>query len=168
MMKMNGLKRFFKKSSWRCSWKGAAFALLLGMSMEAEAQISFSCFEANSYFSYDINILRQNFTLEGEKEAKYVEVVWYAFNKVGDRIESPIPNPHKVRATGPFKPGKKYKTATSPFRVDQKNYAIPNTVIIVYMDGEELEIDINTENYHKYFPNLKHWFDVDVSESRDD
>lgn len=79
---MNGLKRFFKKSSWRCSWKGAAFALLLGMSMEAEAQISFSCFEANSYFSYDINILRQNFTLEGEKEAKYVEVVWYAFVEI--------------------------------------------------------------------------------------
>lgn len=140
----------------------AAVALTLTAAcVSAKAQIVFSRFTSDPYFLKTVNVLYMNFTLEGEKEAKYVKVHWRAINNVGDLMPLTDPLPVTTTATGPWKAGKKYKTSTQPYKVYQKIWPIPLDITIVYMDGEEVNIEINEDNVKKFFPKLKRWVDID-------
>ena len=130
----------------------------------AKAQVVFSTFKLKPTILYTTKDLHAGFTCEGEKEVKYVKVEWCPVNNVGDvsvGVTAGV-SLRTVSATGPFKPGRKYKrAATAAFIGMEKVRAMPVSITIEYMDGTDWEQDITKDNYQKFFPNLK-WIDFTV------
>ena len=130
----------------------------------ANAQVVFSTFKLKPTILYTSKALHVGFTCDGEKEVKYVKVEWCAVNNVGDVSQGMTTGLQlrKVSATGPFKPGRKYKrVANAAFIGVEKVHAMPVSICIEYMDGTDWEMDITKDNYQKFFPNLK-WIDFTV------
>ena len=130
----------------------------------ANAQVVFSTFKLKPTILYTTKDLHAGFTCEGEKDVKYAKVDWCPVNNVGDvsvGVSAGV-SLRTVSATGPFKPGKKYKrAATAAFIGMEKVRAMPVSICIEYMDGTDWEQDITKDNYQKFFPNLK-WIDFTV------
>ena len=141
--------------------------LLLAMMLvahTANAQVVFSTFKLKPTILYTSKALHVGFTCDGEKEVKYVKVEWCAVNNVGDVSQGMTTGLQlrKVSATGPFKPGRKYKrVANAAFIGVEKVHAMPVSICIEYMDGTDWEMDVTKDNYQKFFPNLK-WIDFTV------
>lgn len=141
--------------------------LLLAMMLvahTANAQVVFSTFKLKPTILYTSKALHVGFTCDGEKEVKYVKVEWCAVNNVGDVSQGMTTGLQlrKVSATGPFKPGRKYKrVANAAFIGVEKVHAMPVSICIEYLDGTDWEMDITKDNYQKFFPNLK-WIDFTV------
>ena len=141
--------------------------LLLAMMIvahTAKAQVVFSTFKLKPTILYTSKALHVGFTCDGEKEVKYVKVEWCAVNNVGDVSQGMTTGLQlrKVSATGPFKPGRKYKrVANAAFIGVEKVHAMPVSICIEYMDGTDWEQDITKENYQQFFPNMK-WIDFTV------
>lgn len=130
----------------------------------ANAQVVFSTFKLKPTILYTSKALHVGFTCDGEKEVKYVKVEWCAVNNVGDVSQGMTTGLQlrKVSATGPFKPGRKYKrVANAAFIGVEKVHAMPVSICIEYMDGTDWEMDITKDNYQKFFHNLK-WIDFTV------
>ena len=147
--------------------KSMKMMLLLAMMLIAHAtnaQVVFSTFKLKPTILYTTKDLHAGFTCEGEKDVKYVKVDWCPVNNVGDvsvGVSAGV-SLRTVSATGPFKPGKKYKrAATAAFIGMEKVRAMPVSICIEYMDGTDWEQDITKDNYQKFFPNLK-WIDFTV------
>ena len=147
--------------------KSMKMMMLLAMMLvahAAKAQVVFSTFKLKPTILYTTKALHAGFTCEGEKKVKYVKVDWCAVNNVGDVSQGMTTGLQlrTVSATGPFKPGKKYKrVAETAFIGVEKVHAMPVSICIEYMDGTDWEQDITNENYQKFFPNLK-WIDFTV------
>ena len=140
------------------------FAMIL-VAHTAKAQVLFSTFKLKPTILYTSKALHVGFTCDGEKEVKYVKVEWCAVNNVGDVSQGMTTGLQlrKVSATGPFKPGRKYKrVANAAFIGVEKVHAMPVSICIEYMDGTDWEMDVTKENYQQFFPNLK-WIDFTVS-----
>ena len=141
--------------------------LLLAMMLvahAANAQVVFSTFKLKPTILYTSKALHVSFTCDGEKKVKYVKVEWGAVNNVGDVSQGMTTGLQlrKVSATGPFKPGRKYKReANAAFIGVEKVHAMPVSICIEYMDGTDWEMDVTKNNYQKFFPNLK-WIDFTV------
>ena len=141
--------------------------LLLAMMLvahTAKAQVVFSTFKLKPTILYTSKALNVSFTCDGEKKVKYVKVEWCAVNNVGDVSVGMTPGLQlrKVSATGPFKPGRKYKrVANAAFIRVEKVRAMPVSICIEYMDGTDWETDVTKDNYQQFFPNLK-WIDFTV------
>ena len=130
----------------------------------ANAQVVFSTFKLKPTILYTSKALHVGFTCDGEKEVKYVKVEWCAVNNVGDVSQGMTTGLQlrKVSATGPFKPGRKYKrVANAAYIGVEKVHEMPVSICIEYMDGTDWEMDITKDNYQKFFPNLK-WIDFTV------
>ena len=147
--------------------KSIKMMMLLAMMLvahTANAQVVFSTFKLKPTILYTTKDLHAGFTCEGEKEVKYVKVEWCPVNNVGDvsvGVTAGV-SLRTVSATGPFKPGRKYKrAATAAFIGMEKVRAMPVSITIEYMDGTDWEQDITKDNYQKFFPNLK-WIDFTV------
>ena len=147
--------------------KSIKMMMLLAMILvdhTAKAQVVFSTFKLKPTILYTTKDLHAGFTCEGEKEVKYVKVEWCPVNNVGDvsvGVTAGV-SLRTVSATGPFKPGRKYKrAATAAFIGMEKVRAMPVSITIEYMDGTDWEQDITKDNYQKFFPNLK-WIDFTV------
>ena len=147
--------------------KSIKMMMLLAMMLiahTAKAQVVFSTFKLKPTILYTTKDLHAGFTCEGEKEVKYVKVEWCPVNNVGDvsvGVTAGV-SLRTVSATGPFKPGRKYKrAATAAFIGMEKVRALPVSICIEYMDGTDWEQDITKDNYQKFFPNLK-WIDFTV------
>ena len=147
--------------------KSIKMMLLLAMMLvahAAKAQVVFSTFKLKPTILYTSKALHVSFTCDGEKKVKYVKVEWCAVNNVGDVSQGMTTGLQlrKVSATGPFKPGRKYKReATAAFIGVEKVRAMPVSICIEYMDGTDWEKDVTKDNYQQYFPNLK-WIDFTV------
>ena len=147
--------------------KSMKMMLLLAMMLiahAANAQVVFSTFKLKPTILYTSKALHVSFTCDGEKKVKYVKVEWCAVNNVGDVSQGMTTGLQlrKVSATGPFKPGRKYKReANAAFIGVEKVHAMPVSICIEYMDGTDWEQDITKDNYQQYFPNLK-WIDFTV------
>ena len=147
--------------------KSIKMMLLLAMMLvahAAKAQVVFSTFKLKPTILYTSKALHVSFTCDGEKKVKYVKVEWCAVNNVGDVSQGMTTGLQlrKVSATGPFKPGKKYKRgALAAYIGVEKVRAMPVSICIEYMDGTDWEMDITKDNYQKFFPNLK-WIDFTV------
>ena len=141
--------------------------LLLAMMLvahAAKAQVVFSTFKLKPTILYTSKALHVSFTCDGDKKVKYVKVEWCAVNNVGDVSQGVTAGVslRTVSATGPFKPGKKYKRgALAAFIGVEKVRAMPVSITIEYMDGTDWEQDITKDNYQQFFPNLK-WIDFTV------
>ena len=141
--------------------------LLLAMMLvahAAKAQVVFSTFKLKPTILYTSKALHVSFTCDGEKKVKYVKVEWCAVNNVGDVSQGMTTGLQlrKVSATGPFKPGRKYKRgALAAYIGVEKVRAMPVSICIEYMDGTDWEMDVTKENYQQFFPNLK-WIDFTV------
>ena len=139
------------------------FAMML-VAHTANAQVVFSTFKLKTTILYTSKALHVGFTCDGEKEVKYVKVEWCAVNNVGDVSQGMTTGLQlrKVSATGPFKPGRKYKrVANAAFIGVEKVHAMPVSICIEYMDGTDWEMDVTKDNYQQFFPNLK-WIDFTV------
>ena len=147
--------------------KSMKMMLLLAMMLvahAAKAQVEFSTFKLKPTILYTSKALHVSFTCYGEKKVKYVKVEWCAVNEVGDVSVGMTQNLQlrKVSATGPFKPGRKYKRAANTAYIGvEKVRAMPVSICIEYMDGTDWEQDVTKDNYQKFFPNLK-WIDFTV------
>ena len=147
--------------------KSMKMMLLLAMMLiahAANAQVVFSTFKLKPTILYTSKALHVSFTCDGEKKVKYVKVEWCAVNNVGDVSQGMTTGLQlrKVSATGPFKPGRKYKReANAAFIGVEKVHAMPVSICIEYMDGTSWEMDVTKENYKQFFPNLK-WIDFTV------
>ena len=147
--------------------KSMKMMLLLAMMLiahAANAQVVFSTFKLKPTILYTSKALHVSFTCDGEKKVKYVKVEWCAVNNVGDVSQGMTTGLQlrKVSATGPFKPGRKYKReANAAFIGVEKVHAMPVSISIEYMDGTDWEMDVTKDNYQQYFPNLK-WIDFTV------
>ena len=147
--------------------KSIKMMMLLAMMLvahAAKAQVVFSTFKLKPTILYTSKALHVGFTCDGEKEVKYVKVEWCAVNNVGDVSQGMTAGLQlrKVSATGPFKPGRKYKReAIAAFVGVEKVRAMPVSICIEYMDGTDWEQDITKDNYLQFFPNLK-WIDFTV------
>ena len=147
--------------------KAMKMMMLLAMMLvahTANAQVVFSTFKLKPTILYTSKALHVGFTCDGEKEVKYVKVEWCAVNNVGDVSQGMTAGLQlrKVSATGPFKPGRKYKReAIAAFVGVEKVRAMPVSICIEYMDGTDWEQDITKDNYLQFFPNLK-WIDFTV------
>ena len=147
--------------------KSIKMMMLLAMMLvvhTAKAQVVFSTFKLKPTILYTTKALHVGFTCDGEKEVKYVKVEWCAVNEVGDVSQGMTTGLQlrKVSATGPFKPGRKYKRAANTAYIGvEKVRAMPVSICIEYMDGTDWEQDVTKDNYQKFFPNLK-WIDFTV------
>ena len=147
--------------------KSMKMMLLLAMMLvahAAKAQVVFSTFKLKPTILYTSKALHVSFTCDGEKKVKYVKVEWCAVNNVGDVSQGMTTGLQlrKVSATGPFKPGRKYKReANTAYIGVEKVHAMPVSICIEYMDGTDWEMDVTKENYQQFFPNLK-WIDFTV------
>ena len=147
--------------------KSIKMMLLLAMMLvahAAKAQVVFSTFKLKPTILYTSKALHVSFTCDGEKKVKYVKVEGCAVNNVGDVSQGMTTGLQlrTVSATGPFKPGKKYKRgALAAYIGVEKVRAMPVSICIEYMDGTDWEMDITKDNYQKFFPNLK-WIDFTV------
>ena len=147
--------------------KSMKMMLLLAMMLiahAANAQVVFSTFKLKPTILYTSKALHVSFTCDGEKKVKYVKVEWCAVNNVGDVSQGMTTGLQlrKVSATGPFKPGRKYKReANAAFIGVEKVHAMPVSICIEYMDGTDWGMDVTKNNYQKFFPNLK-WIDFTV------
>ena len=147
--------------------KSIKMMLLLAMMLvahAAKAQVVFSTFKLKPTILYTSKALHVSFTCDGEKKVKYVKVEWCAVNNVGDVSQGMTTGLQlrKVSATGPFKPGRKYKRgALAAYIGVEKARAMPVSICIEYMDGTDWEMDVTKENYQQFFPNLK-WIDFTV------
>ena len=147
--------------------KSMKMMLLLAMMLiahTAKAQVVFSTFKLKPTILYTSKALHVSFTCDGEKKVKYVKVEWCAVNNVGDVSQGMTTGLQlrKVSATGPFKPGRKYKReANAAFIGIEKVRAMPVSICIEYMDGTDWEMDVTKDNYQQFFPNLK-WIDFTV------
>ena len=147
--------------------KSMKMMLLLAMMLvahAAKAQVVFSTFKLKPTILYTSKALHVSFTCDGEKKVKYVKVEWCAVNNVGDVSQGMTAGLQlrKVSATGPFKPGRKYKReANAAFIGVEKVHAMPVSICIEYMDGTDWETDVTKDNYQQFFPNLK-WIDFTV------
>ena len=141
--------------------KSMKMMLLLAMMLvahTAKAQVVFSTFKLKPTILYTSKALHVSFTCDGEKKVKYVKVEWCAVNEVGDVSVGMTPNLQlrKVSSTGPFDPGKKYKrVANTAYIGVEKVHAMPVSICIEYMDGNEREKEVTKDNYKQFFPNLK-------------
>ena len=147
--------------------KSIKMMMLLAMMIvahTANAQVVFSTFKLKPTILYTTKELHAGFRCEGEKEVKYVKVEWCPVNNVGDvsvGVSAGV-RLRTVSATGPFKPGKKYKRgALAAYIGVEKVRAMPVSICIEYMDGTDWEMDVTKDNYQKFFPNLK-WIDFTV------
>ena len=139
------------------------FAMMI-VAQTANAKVVFSTFKLKPTILYTSKSLHVGFTCDGEKEVKYVKVEWCAVNNVGDVSQGMTTGLQlrKVSATGPFKPGRKYKrVANAAYIGVEKVHAMPVSICIEYMDGTDWEMDITKDNYQQFFPNLK-WIDFTV------
>lgn len=147
--------------------KSMKMMLLLAMMLvahAAKAQVVFSTFKLKPTILYTSKALHVSFTCDGEKKVKYVKVEWCAVNNVGDVSQGMTTGLQlrNVSATGPFKPGWKYKrVANAAFIGVEKVHAMPVSICIEYMDGTDWEMDVTKDNHQQYFPNLK-WIDFTV------
>ena len=147
--------------------KSMKMMLLLAMMLvahTANAQVEFSAFKLKPTILYTSKALHVSFTCYGEKKVKYVKVEWCAVNNVGDVSQGMTTGLQlrKVSATGPFKPGRKYKrVANAAFIGVEKVRAMPVSICIEYMDGTDWEMDVTKDNYKQFFPNVK-WIDFTV------
>ena len=147
--------------------KSMKMMLMLAMMLvahTAKAQVVFSTFKLKPTILYTSKALHVSFTCDGEKKVKYVKVEWCAVNNVGDVSQGMTAGLQlrKVSATGPFKPGRKYKReANAAFIGVEKVHAMPVSICIEYMDGTDWEMDVTKVNYKQFFPNLK-WIDFTV------
>ena len=95
-----------------------------------------------------------NLTLKNksDKPIKYITVYYNAMNEVGDFVKTDL----SVNCTGPFLVNKKYKLYVKGALVFPKLLkAVPTKIEIEFMDEEEIDIDITTENMRLYFPKIK-------------
>ena len=147
--------------------KSMKMMMLLAMMLvahAAKAQVVFSTFKLKRTIPDTSNALHVSFTCDGEKKVKYVKVEWCAVNNVGDVSQGMTTGLQlrKVSATGPFKPGRKYKrVANTAYIGAEKVHAMPVSICIEYMDGTDWEMDVTKDNYQQFFPNLK-WIDFTV------
>ena len=147
--------------------KSIKMMLLLAMMLvahAAKAQVVFSTFKLKPTILYTSKALHVSFTCDGENKVKYVKVEWCAVNNVGDVSQGMTTGLQlrKVSATGPFKPGRKYKrVANTAYIGVEKVHAMPVSICIEYMDGTDWEMDVTKDNCQQYFPNLK-WIDFTV------
>lgn len=115
------------------------------------------------------------FKVTDEKDIKYIRVHYYGVNQVGDAVSSDIVGGVNANVkhtkyyildlTGPFVSGKSYsRWASGTFIYPMKVTAFPYLIKIIYMDGEEQEIQITEENLKTYFPGIKKWINVNLKD----
>lgn len=143
-----------------------AFAfLLLPLSIGAqESEVVFSKFDLE-WFNVmgfrgggDGQRLKLNFKNKSQKILKYINVHYWAINSVNDiETDSFGRTEFSVECTGPFKPNKsnKLEVKIALFHPNLLT-AYPYRLDITYMDGEEVEIDINENNINSIFPCVKY------------
>lgn len=112
-------------------------------------------------------MIKTKFKVTDEKDLKYVKFHYYIVNAVGDVVSGrdygitqegrEYIKPKTFAITGPMESGKTYVPwASGVIQTNQTVTAIPYQIEIVYMGSDEsIFIDINKENYIKYFPKLK-------------
>lgn len=134
----------------------------------ADAQVVFNKWKVKHWVYQAYHLLEVQYTVTSEKPIKYMTYGFYGVNEVGDAVMSQVkvmdPTPvgyyeKKVKATGPFEPGKKYKRFCDPaFFTPIKIVLLPSSLKFEYMDGTEEEIEITAENVKQFFPTVQ-WVD---------
>lgn len=154
--------------------------VIVSMGVSNAQEIVFSKFELwKNMLVPEHKTLDYQFKSMADKEIKYLHIYWFAVNTVGDVTDGTVSaldhTPTKVfrrhtRAVGPIKPNKKSAFRVQPAIITVLSVtAIPEKVIIEYMDGTSWEIEITKDNYLMYFPKLK-WIDYtkpDITEPED-
>lgn len=153
--------------------------LLLFTCSIANSQVSFSkfTFKKDSPFGCcpGRKMTDTKFKITSDKSIKYIRVYYYGINQVGDAVSSDIVGAVNANAkhtkirilnlTGPYLPNKKYsRWASGSFIYPMKVTAFPFLIELIFMDGEEKSIEITKENYKKFFPCIKEWIDVNVTD----
>lgn len=139
----------------------------------AQAQVVFNKWKVKHGIYKAYHLLEVQYTVTSEKPIKYMTYGYYGVNEVGDAIMSqkkvldstPVGYYEmKVKATGPFEPGKKYKRFCDPaFFTPIKIVLLPSLLKFEYLDGTEEEVDITAENVKQFFPTVQ-WRDYNKTD----
>ncbi len=143
------------------------------------AQVSFSkfTFKKDSPFGCcpGRKMTDTKFKITSSRSIKYIRVYYYGINQVGDAVSSDIVGAVNANVkhtkikilnlTGPYFPNKKYsRWASGTFIYPMKVTAFPFRIEIIFMNGEEKIIEITEKNYKKYFPCIKEWINVNLTD----
>lgn len=153
--------------------------LLLFTCSISYAQVSFSKFKFKKDSPFGCcpgrKMTDTKFKITGYDDIKYIRVYYYGVNQVGDAVSSDIVGAVNANAkhtkyyilnlTGPFVSGESYsRWASGTFIYPMKVTAFPYMIKITYLNGEEESIEITEGNIKTYFPCIKEWIDVNVTD----
>ena len=154
----------------------AVITLFLLASMTCFSQVSFSKFKFIKDSPFGCCPGRKatdvKFKVTGDKEVKYVRVLYVGVNQVGDAVSGQVagavnagkePLKHRyLDLTGPFSPGENYsRWASNSFLYPQKVTAFPLQIDIIYRNGTKEMVVITKENIKVFFPSVK-WMEVNM------
>jgi len=155
------------------------FCIFLSLISCINAQVSFSKFKFKKDSPFGCcpgrKMTDTKFKITGYKDIKYIRVFYYGVNQVGDAVSSDIVGGVNANVkhtkyyildlTGPFICGKSYsRWASGTFIYPMKVTAFPYMIKIIYMNGEEENVDITEKNLKTYFPGIKEWINVNTTD----
>lgn len=159
--------------------KVICLCLLMPFFIRSFAQVSFSSFKFIKDSPFGCCPGRKGttakFKVTGEERLKYVWVYYYGINNLGDAVSSDIVGAVNANVehtknkaicmSGPFEPGKSYsRFASATFLYPDKVSAFPFQIKLIYFDSSEKIISITENNYKEYFPCIKKWIDVNLTD----
>lgn len=143
---------------------GIISAANMAYAQESHPDIIFSKFKLEWYNVMgmrgggDGQRLKLTFKNKSDKPIKYINVHYWAINAVNDIATDRFGrNEFSVECTGPFTPENQTKLEVQ-IALFHPNLlrAYPYQIDITWMDGEEIEIEINKDNINTIFPCLEY------------